>query len=472
MEKGENGSEPDLSVADAVRVMTVHQSKGLEFNVCFLFGFGREFNLKNKSQIIFNKNFGASMRLPPMSGDAIEKISVRYEDNPIYQAVNRSIKSSQVEEEARIFYVALTRARERLYISATLSESFDSYTKKLKDCADLGYEIKRSKSFIRWILLALSNDKIDSKFFELALSNKGEFVPCKPLPRYAQVSSSRKANDNEKQYARLLSTPPTEDENEIMLSGIPSKVAASKVTPKMLDDSIFVPIPTGKLFSENEEDADSASADNARRIQSRIDLLRSAPESFDSLLEINKKPTAAEIGTATHAFLQFCDYERIDKHGIDAEISRLLEGKFISERTAEIIDKKQLKGFFENELYDHVRAAKRIHREFHFGMFRDASDFTENEELKSLVGGRKIYVQGSIDLIIEKENGEIILADYKTDRVSAEERRDRALLLKNMKDKHGEQLVQYSYAVEKIFGMAPSKIFIYSLPLGDVIEIK
>jgi len=473
MQKGESGSEPDSSVNDAVRVMTVHQSKGLEFNVCFLFGFGRKFNLQNRSQIIFNKAFGASMKLPPKSiDDTIEKISVRYEDNPIFKAVDRANKQQQIEEEARIFYVALTRARERLYISATLSKSYDKYCEKLKSCADVGYEVKKSNSYIKWILLALNKDRIDGNVFELNVYDKGSIAPCRPLPRYASVSSSKEANDDEKQYARLLSSPPAQDENSAILDGIPSKVAASKVSEHMLDDSVFIPIPTGKLFSVNDEDVDSLASDNARRIRTRIELLRSTPESFDGLLEINKKPTAAEIGTATHAFLQFCDYENIDKNGIDAEISRLLDGRFISERTSRIIDRKNLAGFFKNQLYGYIKNAKALHREFHFGMFRDASDFTRNEDLKKLFSGRKIYVQGSIDLIIETEGGEIILCDYKTDRVSYDERRDRALLEANMKEKHAEQLLQYSFAVEKIFGKAPSKIFIYSLSVGDTIEIK
>ncbi len=473
MQKGESGSEPDTSVQDAVRVMTVHQSKGLEFNVCFLFGFGRKFNLQNRSQIIFNKEFGASMKLPPKESEsALEKISVRYEDNPIYKAVDRYNKLAQIEEEARIFYVALTRARERLYISATLSRSYEKFTEKLKECADISYEIKKGESFIKWILLALAKGKLDGDIFELNIQDRGTVRACAPLPRYASVSSSRDATEEERGYARLLSAPTAQDEKAAILSGIPSKVAASKITPHMLDDSVFIPIPTGKLFSENEEDTDSVVGDTARRIQSRIELLLSSPESFDSLLEINKKPTAAEIGTATHAFLQFCDYDRIDEYGIDAEISRLREGKFISERTAEIIDRKKLDGFFKNELYRYIKSARKVYREFRFGMFRDASDFTANAEMKELVSGRKIYVQGSVDLIIEGEDGEMILCDYKTDRVSAEERRDRALLIRNMKKKHGEQLMQYAFALERIFGRAPSRIFIYSLSVGDVIEIK
>ena len=240
----------------------------------------------------------------------------------------------------------------------------------------------------------------------------------------------------------------------------------------MLDDSVFITIPTGKLFSENEEDSTSVAGDNAKHIQARIDLLRSAPASFDSLLDINKKPTAAEKGTAAHAFLQFCDYENVEKNGLKEEIARLLEGKFISKRTAEIIDHKMLEGFFKTSLFEKIKCAKQVRREFHFGMFRDAADFTEKDEIKDIVSGRKIYVQGSVDLIIEAVDGDIILCDYKTDKISQAERNDRDLLTQNMKDKHGEQLMQYAYAIEKIFGKSPAGIYIYSLPLGDTITIK
>jgi len=473
MKKGDAGSEPEKGAKDAVRIMTIHQSKGLEFNVCFLFGFGRQFNLNNRSPIIFNKAFGASMKLPPQTcEDTLDKISTRYEDNPIFRAVDRNNKLKQVEEEARIFYVALTRARERLYISATLSKSMDQYTANLKSCADISYEIKKSATYIRWILLALTQGKISDDILDLMIYDKGTVEPCVPFTRFTSVSFSRPANEEEKRYARLLNSSYDKDKNSAWLTSIPSRVAASKVTPHMLDDSVFIPIPTGKLFSDEDEEEYEISADDKKRIQTRIELMRSAPADFDSLLEVNKKPTAAEKGTATHAFLQFCDFENVEKNGIDEEMARLLEGKFITERTAKIINRNQLKGLFKSELYGYIGSAKKVHREFHFGMFRDASDFTESAEMKKALEGKKIYVQGSIDLVVETEDGEIILCDYKTDTIRAEEKADRVLLEKNMKEKHGEQLEQYAYACEKIFGKSPKHIFIYSLPLEDTIKIK
>lgn len=473
MESGEAGAEPDTKNRDAVTVMSIHQSKGLEFNVCFLFGFGKQFNMQNRYPIIFNKDFGPSMKLPPnvdADADILERLTMRYENNPIYKTVERYNKSKQLEEEARIFYVALTRARERLYISATLSRSYSDYVARLAACADPEYEIKKSRTYINWILLTLLSR--DETVYSVNIYDKNMERLTRPFVKSVAASSERDASEDELELASLISLPDSQSDSDRMLSTVPSKVAASKVSSHMLDDSIFSPIPTGKLFSDSDEDANEPSRDTERIIRSRIELMRSSPRDFDSLLEINKKPTTAEIGTATHAFLQFCDYQNTEINGLDREIERLKRERFISERTASIINKKQLEGFFRSDLYRLISSAKTIHREFHFGMFRYASDFTQNDTVKELVKDKKIYVQGSIDLVIEGEDGEIVLCDYKTDRLSPDEKADRELLLSNMKQKHADQLSQYSYAARQIFGKEPKHMYIYSLSLGEAIEIK
>ena len=105
-------------------------------------------------------------------------------------------------------------------------------------------------------------------------------------------------------------------------------------------------------------------------------------------------------------------------------------------------------------------------------MFRDAGDFTENENIKTLVADKKIYVQGSIDLVIKDSDGNIILCDYKTDRIDKSDREDKALLTEIMRNKHGNQLEQYSYAIEKIFGKAPIGTYIYLIDIGETVKIK
>ena len=490
IEKGESGAEGGKSDGDAVTVMTIHQSKGLEFNTCFLFGMGKQFNLADsRSPLLFCKELGLSLKLPPMHtepADPLESIRVRYQENSLWRAADLRIKDSQVEEEARILYVALTRARERLYLSATLRKPVADYLAELDACADTVYEIRSSRSYIRQILLAIRAARLENNndIFTLNGFIKGQNALTEPLsPSDTAEAVLNTGDGREYSLAKILSQKSTQDDDERLLSTIPAKVAASKVSPSMLEDSVFIPIPTGKLFGEimGAENADagknpgtepsSLESDNERHVRARIELMRSARVDFDSLLAVNKKPTAAEKGTATHLFLQYCDYENAAKNGIDSEIERLRDARFITERVAQIIDRRQLAGFFKSELFAHIRDAARIHREFHFGMFRGAEDFTEDEELAELVKGKKIFVQGSVDLIIEKSDGQIILCDYKTDRITSAERADRDLLVKNLAERHGRQLAEYRFAVERIFGHAPSHVYIYSVPLGDVIEI-
>ena len=475
IEKGESGAEPTKSDPDSVTIMSIHQSKGLEFNTCFLFGLHKQFSTEDsKSPLLFTKELGISPKLPPdEAGDRIDAIRVRYKNNLLFQSANKLIKRKQLEEEARIFYVALTRARERLYLSATLNKPLPEYFAEIENSADKTYGIKTAKNYIQQTLLALSeySDEDKDGIFEIRSFDKGKNALVAPFARSVSRSDSALADEYSKELAILLSQKNAAGDEEKLLSMIPAKVAASKVSPSMLDDSVFIPIPTGEAFAIGEDNPNEQNRDNAVQIKRRIELMRSQQVSFDDLLEVNKKPTAAERGTATHLFLQFCDYKNAAENGIDAEIERLREGRFISERVAQIINRRHLSGFFGSELFGYIRNAKKIHREFHFRMFRPAADFTQDEHTKELVADKKIFVQGSIDLIIESADGELILCDYKTDKISLEQKADPALLVESMREKHGYQLGEYRRAVERIFGKAPSKVFIYSVPIGRIIEL-
>lgn len=458
--------------ADAVTIMTMHQSKGLEFCACFLFGLGKQINHSDsKSPMLYSKEFGLSLKLPHEAqedNDVFETIKERYSSSPLWQAADAVTRAKQIEEEARILYVALTRARERLYLNATLKRRFLSLMTDAVNCADLNYSIQKSKSYIETVMLTLAKLDLDNDVFKVNVYRKGEVDLTAGASFIGDSALLRSADSDDLELASLLTEGRMIDENELILSSLPSKVAASKVSPTMLDDSIFIAIPS----SDNaDDDYNEPQRENIESIKNRIALMRSQKVSFDSLLEVNKKPSASEKGTATHLFLQFCDYENVEKNGLDDEIARLLEKRFISERTAKIIDRAQLEGFFKSGLYALIHAAKNIRREFRFRLFRPASDFTQNEQTKALVAEKKIFVQGSIDLIIETKDDEIILCDYKTDKVSSDERADRDLLLSSIKERHGEQLKQYKFAIQRIFGREPSKIFVYLTAIGEAIEI-
>ena len=105
-------------------------------------------------------------------------------------------------------------------------------------------------------------------------------------------------------------------------------------------------------------------------------------------------------------------------------------------------------------------------------MLLPASKFTENPATAESLGDTRLAVQGVIDLVFEDEKGDLILADYKTDYLTAEEKKNPSLALKKLGERHREQLSYYREAVKQIFGREPSRVCIYSLPLGMALDIE
>lgn len=458
-------------VDNCVNIVTMHSSKGLQYNTCFLYRCADSFNEKElNGAILYDKELCVGMQLPEPVGDGINIIK---KDTLIYRVCKNNIRRRLRAEGMRLLYVALTRAEERLYISGSVStrSTYESFFKKFSLFGVSHHSVFSHSSFMSWVMGALMNPDAIKDSYELNLHSIEDIfeLDVTDAPRKTEQIKTDAVSEA---YARIMRNPPSMGREDIILSSIPAKAAASKASPGMLDDSVFSSIPSGILFA-GDDDAlkDNTPADNAQAIKKRIELMRSTPPSFDSLLEVNKKPTASERGTAMHLFLQYCDYENIKTHGVECEIERLLDKKFISKRTSEILYVNQLKKFFESDFFEKILDAKNIRREFKFGMFRSASDFTQNKELSELVRDRKIYIQGSIDLIIENRDGSIYVCDYKTDRVSPEEAANPALLRERMRTSHKDQLEQYKYAVQKIFNRAPDKIFILSLSSGLAVEI-
>ena len=470
----ENGSisgeaRPDES---AVNIVTMHSSKGLQYNTCFLFDCGLLFRPKElEKPIIYDKELCVGTLLPYKEPG---EINTKRLGSIIYDTVSLDVRSRLLQEEMRILYVALTRAEERLFVSGTIggNATFKSFFEKYNLYGISDISTIYQPSLLGWVVGAMHIDGHDKSTYEVTLHSILNNTPlCEPFE--SKASETAKADSQVEKYAELMSSPPSQRPEEILLSAIPSKAAASKVSDTMLDDSVFSSIPAGILFSDSDiQMPHNERADNASVIKNRIELMRSASVTFDSLIEVNKKPTAAERGTAMHAFLQYCDYKSIRENGVAAEIERLRSLDFISQRTADILNIRQLEKFFGSSFFEMLLGAKSIRREFKFGMFRPASDFTQNKELADIVADRSIFVQGSVDLLIENSDGSIYLCDYKTDRVSAEERSDPSLLQARMTELHKAQLEQYAYAIEQIFGKKPERTYILALATGDALEIK
>ena len=171
--------------------------------------------------------------------------------------------------------------------------------------------------------------------------------------------------------------------------------------------------------------------------------------------------TGSERGTATHLFMQFCDFDNLAINGYENELKRLLDNSFISEADAKIIEKKHIELFLKSSLFNIMRDAKMIKREFRFNVLLDANEFSSDPDLKQ----QKLLVQGVIDAVFEDANGKLILVDYKTDKVTNENYESL------LKERYTSQLSYYKKAIELIFEKPLDKVLIYSVPLSKTVKI-
>jgi ATP-dependent helicase/nuclease subunit A len=169
--------------------------------------------------------------------------------------------------------------------------------------------------------------------------------------------------------------------------------------------------------------------------------------------------------------LQFCDLERLTERGAREELKALLEGGFLSQKDRELVRVKEAEMFAHSRLIRDMLDAKRLYREFRFNVKLPAEDFTTDSELKELYKDKQVLVQGVIDCLYEDADGNLHLIDYQTDRLTPEQMLDRTKAREMLYEKHSLQLSYYSKAVELMFGKYPKTVEVYSLPLGDTLDV-
>ena len=421
----------DSGDEDSVKIMTIHASKGLEFEYCFLC------NLESKMQktgeppsLLFDRLLGVAGYIS-YDGDIAKYNSL------IRKCVDLSNKRQEKEEEMRILYVALTRAKTKLFLTAELNDidkTLDAFQKSAPFVSNMSvYKTLRRIDFVLGACaLETDNDYFNINTIDPAcvwketIDNKQESQDDEKIIDYESILKSRFKFKYKHEY----------------LSKIPSKLSVSRLKKNLLD------------LDENED--------------VKIDTSLASMPKF---LQKNKnEPTPAEKGTATHMFLQFCDFDLISKFGYEKEKNRLVDQFFISKETADMIEDDYIKAFIEGgdgkKLIDSMLDAKQsnrlMKREFRFNFMMSAEDFSENTEIQK----QNLLVQGVLDCIYENENGDIILIDYKTDEVELDNYK---YVLKN---RYENQLKYYKQACDKMFKKPVSKVYLYSVKLNKKVELQ
>ena len=180
------------------------------------------------------------------------------------------------------------------------------------------------------------------------------------------------------------------------------------------------------------------------------------------------KLTGAQKGTATHRFMQFCDFNKVESVSPETEAKRLVDNYYITPRMASLIEFDRVRAFFSSDLYREIRSSPMMKRELRFNTFLPASPFTLDPVLRGKLRGETMLVQGVIDCLFEDKDGTLTLIDYKTDHfpgLSKEAARAKLIM------RHMTQLSYYREAARRVTFRDVGKTLVYSFWLGESVEI-
>ena len=414
--------------ADIVRIMTVHQSKGLEFPICILADMQHAFNERdNTESVLISSSAGLGMKRRTEDGISVYDTASRRAAVITSERMGRS-------EEMRVLYVALTRAKENLVMVTSVPNPEKGLAKVAVECG-IGeranpFAVLRMNNFSDLVLTALMRHPAADELRKLSGVDVPIFLPEKDRFKLKVVVS-----DSESFM--------TESANE-------QKIAAKPVFFNEVQARLDYSDPRSMLSSVP---AKRAASDGSERGINREYFASSRPAFMSS-----GGLTPAQRGTATHKFMQFSDYSAA-RAGIESELARLVDGGFLSEDEGKAVNIGAAKRFFMSPLAERIFASDNVMREKKFAALFPAKFFYP--ELTGEAAEEKIVVQGIADCVFV-EDGKLVIVDYKTDTgVDAE-----ALL-----DRYSAQLGIYREALSQALGMPVKETLLYSFFMNSTVKV-
>ena len=471
-------TEIDLSepLENVVRCMTIHKSKGLEFPYVFLCGIQSSQRKTDRTLILSEKGTMSAKRF-------IEDVGLTYEPHDYYLLAKEETRESEAEK-IRLLYVALTRAEEKVFVISLIKRNAEEMVSEAATVptrmpdgvekyppvimAALNTHLKR---FLAGqvghagypLSIALTSaepvyygdlefggpsrnpDTDDLALISDTLTNMVTVSKAKARPVAQEYEAARNRRVDvafsEEEQARLDLL--TMDVNEwAEPEKVPSKTTVSEMK---------------RLLSEEESDEDFENVE-ARAVNMRV---RESEEKWKG-----NGYTASRLGTLLHSAWQYLDFSGLLKAGTDpdwtAELEKLSEFGMITKDQIPILSEftEGMQAFFESSLCRKMTEAETRkengpYREIPFALARP----NENEDFS--------LVQGMIDCWFVDEDGDAVLIDYKSDRLSGTDLEK----LAELKKRYQVQLDMYAQAITAATGKRVKSKIIWLIRDGLSFEL-
>ncbi len=403
---------------DVVRISTIHKSKGLEYPFVIVGGLGHRFRYDSNSKG-FSFDSEGGIGLPYVDP------SRRYWRSTVLQrAINSKSKNDSYKEELRLLYVAMTRARNKLYMVGT-SKSEEELCKYRMRPANY---LKAMQSVIR---------TVHNRLY------------IRPL----ELTKNADHRDAEGRISAYFDRPLNEEEQEIY---------------DEIDRRFRYRYPDEDLLTEKAKYSVSAirREELEKEHERRKEAVVTSDDEVTHLLtgiEQSKKASAADIGIAYHRIMEFLDLSKLtDPSGnvntdyIEERAAFLREHDAIDEDVYGSLDLNRIAAFFKSSLGRRAIAASE-----RAALMRE-KPFT----LRTVRGGREMLVQGVIDCCFE-EDGKMILIDYKSNLIRPG--RQRKEELERIRNEYEIQIELYKEAIEKGTGKKVAEAYLYLFAATEAI---
>ena len=424
---------------DLLRIMSIHQSKGLQFKVVFLSSLQKNFNKQDlRESILLDEELG--MASPYLD----QETRIKYPSLQL-SAIKEKMEEENQAEELRLLYVAMTRAEEKLIMTGVV-KNLASYMEKHPVNEDIKMEdIRGAKSYLDFIMLAFSRSFTESlenplvklcTFTREALSEKKEEEEGEKFSvrdaLYSYLAEKCEKTEEEEEWDKDFSYRYDHEESTHLYP----KYAVSLLKKQAIEAVKEQGDKEGETGGESKGLSEAEKSGKNEQVHERN-------------AEKREKGLGAKIGDSFHHALALFDYNK----GLE-QLPAIL-----GEEERNLLNKEQFQTFLSSSLGECFKKAfqeKRLFREMHFmralpfrALFPDRKEEDE------------VLLQGIIDAFIVEDDG-IILVDYKTDRVREGE---------ELRERYRKQIMLYSDALEAILGKRVKRRVLYSFYLAKEVEI-
>lgn len=433
---------------NAVTVMSIHRSKGLEFPICFVATLARKFNSDKRDEVLLHGGLGLGLRHKHPGSMTRQNTMPR---NAVSLELDRESKS----EELRVLYVAMTRAQEKLY----LVSSPQHYQKHLQDIGATltgedklsPYIVRSASSMSNWITACALLHPSGQELRSIAQT---AVIPC---------ADNTSLWDIQVVPYQEASKEPIQQEKAAV-----EKPQAQEAAPTMLDAFNREEQTKGTLHLEELEKrfAYIYPFEQAANLPAKVSVSDIAHEkgkeeklilSHPSYL-LHEALSPAQKGTALHTFMQYANFHHTLQNP-QKEKERLVKQGFLSQAEADAVNMKKVLACLNHPLMQRCLQAETVFREYRFTIKIDASVLEKDSSIDAI--GEEMIMQGAVDCAFV-ENDEIVIVDYKTDKVKD---------MNKLRQLYGKQLALYKLAMEQSTGKKVKHCFIFSLMQEEIIEV-